>query len=100
MIILPYIPYCIYQLSIIVDKLMGFYLLGIACAILGKGFQCISYMGVSLLKIAYLYITEKKLQKYVKYIKYILYTLIIYDIIEFIMNDVLILQSPYNYQMV
>lgn len=100
MIILPYIPYCIYQLSIFVDKLMGFYLLGIACAILGKGFQCISYMGVSLLKIAYLYITEKKLQKYVKYIKYILYTLIIYDIIEFVMNEVLILQSPYNYQMV
>lgn len=100
MIILPYIPYCIYQLSIFVDKLMGFYLLGIACAILGKGFQCMSYMGISFLKIAYLYITEKKLQKYVKYIKYILYTLIIYDIIEFIMNDVLILQSPYNYQMV
>ena len=100
MIILPYIPYFFVQFSTFVDQMMGFYLLGIACAILGKGFQYMSYMGISLLKIGYLYITEKKLQKYVKYIKYILYTLIIYDIIEFIMNDVLILQSPYNYQMV
>ena len=100
MILIPYIPYFFVLVSTFVGDIMGFYLLGIACAILGKGFQCISYMGVSLLKIAYLYITEKKLQKYVKYIKYILYTLIIYDIIEFIMNEVLILQSPYNYQMV
>ena len=100
MIILPYIPYCIYQLSIFVDKLMGFYLLGIVFAILGKGFQCIFYMVDIAFKNIYLYITQKKLQKYVKYIKYILYTLILYDIIEFVMNEVLILQSPYNYQMV
>jgi hypothetical protein len=100
MILIPYIPYFFVRVFTFVDQIMGFYLLGIACVILGKGFQCISYMGVSLLKIAYLYITEKKLQKYVKYIKYILYTLILYDIIEFVMNEVLILQSPYNYQMV
>uniref|UniRef100_A0A6C0LS93 Uncharacterized protein n=1 Tax=viral metagenome TaxID=1070528 RepID=A0A6C0LS93_9ZZZZ len=100
MILIPYIPYCISQLSIFIGQMMGFYLLGIVCAIVGKGFQCISYMGVSLLKIAYLYITEKKLQKYVKYIKYILYTIIIYDIIEFVINEILIFNLPYNYQMI
>jgi hypothetical protein len=100
MIILPYIPYFFVQFSTFVGQMMGFYLLGIACAILSKGFQCISYMGISLLKIIYLYITQKQLEKYVKYIKYILYTLILYDIIEFIMNEVLIFQQPYNYQIV
>jgi hypothetical protein len=83
-----------------VGQMMGFYLLGIACAILSKGFQYISYMGISLLKIIYLYITQKQLEKYVKYIKYMLYALILYDIIEFVMNEVLIFQQPYNYQMV
>ena len=51
-------------------------------------------------KIIYLYITQKQLEKYLKYIKYILYTIILYDIIEFVMNEVLIFQQPYNYQMV
>jgi len=100
MILIPYIPYFFVQVSTFVGQIMGFYLLGIVCAILGKGFQCMSYMGISLLKIAYLYITEKKLQKYVKYIKYILCTIIMYDIIEFVMNEVLIFQLPYNHQMV
>lgn len=100
MIILPYIPYFFAQFSTFIGEIMGFYLLGIACAILSKGFQCISYMGISLLKIIYLYITQKQLEKYVKYIKYLIYTIILCDIVEFIMNEVLIFQQPYNYQMV
>ena len=100
MLLLPYIPYFCVQVSIFVGELMGFYLLGIACAILSKGFQCISYMGISLLKIIYLYITQKQLEKYVKYIKYLIYTIILYDIIVFVMNEFLIFQQQYNYQMV
>lgn len=97
MIILPYIPYFIYQLSIFVDKFMGFYLLGIVFAILGKGFQCISYLGATFLKVIYLYITEKKLQNYVKYIKYLIYTIILCDIVEFIISEILINDLPYYY---
>lgn len=100
MLLLPYIPYCVGQLCIFIGQLMSLYLLGIMCAIFGKGFQCMSYMGISLLKIGYLYITEKKLQKYVKYIKYLIYTIIIYDIIEFMINEIRIIDKPYNYQMV
>jgi hypothetical protein len=97
MIILPYIPYCITQFAVFVDQIMGFYLLGIVFAILGKGFQCISYLGATFLKVIYLYITEKKLQNYVKYIKYLIYTIILCDIVEFIISEILINDLPYYY---
>lgn len=100
MILIPYIPEFFVKFSIFVGEIMGFYLLGIACAILGKGFQCMSYMGLSILKIFYIYITQKKLQKYVKYVLYMLYAIVIYDIIEFIVNDILTFHLPYHHQMV
>lgn len=88
MLLLPYIPYYISEFALFIGQTMGFYLLGIACAMLSKGFQCISYMGISLLKIIYLYITQKQLEKYVKCIKYLIYTIIVYDIIEFIISEI------------
>ena len=88
MLLLPYIPYYISEFALFIGQIMGFYLLGIACAMLSKGFQCISYMGISLLKIIYLYITQKQLEKYVKCIKYLIYTIIVYDIIEFIISEI------------